>query len=79
MSEQYHNPLKTADSPNHGTLLNGPSTRQHRALMALLDLPSIAAAARLVLTGLSRTSSRHVVKNANLILIEPFGQLDIGA
>jgi hypothetical protein len=79
MSEQYHNPLKTADIPNHGNHLNGLSTRQDRAPMALLDSPSTAAAARLLLTGLSHASSRHPVKNAKLILIEPFGQLNIGA
>ena len=79
MGEQYHNPLETADIPNHGNHLSGPSTRQDRALMALLDSPSIAAAARLLLTGPSHTSSRHAVKNAKLILIEPFGQLNIGA
>jgi hypothetical protein len=44
MSEQYHNPLKTADSSNLGNHLNGLSNRRDRALMALLEPPSIAAA-----------------------------------
>jgi hypothetical protein len=46
MSEQSPNPLETANSPNHGNHLNGLSTRQNRALMALLESPSIAAANR---------------------------------
>ena len=46
MSEYSHNPLKTADSPNHGNHLNGLTTRQDRAIAALLKSPSIAAAAR---------------------------------
>jgi len=46
MSEYSHNPLKTADSPNHGNHLNGLTTRQDRAIAALLESPSIAAAAR---------------------------------
>ena len=43
MGEYSHNPLKTADSSNHGNNLNGLSTRQDRALMALLESPSIVA------------------------------------
>ena len=46
MSEYSRNPLKTADSPNHGNRLNGLSTRQDRAISALLEPPSIVAAAR---------------------------------
>ena len=46
ISQLSQNPLKTADSPNHGNHLNGLSTRQDRALMALLESPSIVAAAR---------------------------------
>ena len=37
MSEYSHNPLMSADSSNHGNHLNGLSTRQNRAVMALLD------------------------------------------
>ena len=43
MSEYSHNPLKTADSSKHGNHLNGLSTRQDRALMALVESPSIVA------------------------------------
>jgi len=46
MSEYSHNPLIFADSANQGNHLNGLPTRQDRALMALLESPSIAAAAR---------------------------------
>ena len=46
MSEYSRNPLKTADSPNHGNHLSGLSTRQDRAIPALLEPPSIVAAAR---------------------------------
>jgi len=46
MSEYSHNPLETADSSNRGNHLNGLTTRQDRALMALLEAPSIVAAAR---------------------------------
>ena len=45
MSEYTHNPLITADSSNRGNHLNGLTTRQDRALMALLEAPSIVAAA----------------------------------
>ena len=46
MGEYSHNPLISADSANQGNHLNGLTTRQDRALMALLESPSIAAAAR---------------------------------
>jgi len=46
MREYSHNPLISADSANQGNHLNGLTTRQDRALMALLESPSIAAAAR---------------------------------
>ena len=35
MGEYSRNPLKTADSPNHGNHLNGLSTRPDPAFMAL--------------------------------------------
>ncbi len=47
MGEYSHNPLISADTANHGNHPNGLTTRrQDRALMALLESPSIAAAAR---------------------------------
>ena len=46
MSEYSHNPLISADTANHGNHHNGLTTRQDRALMALLESPSIAAVAR---------------------------------
>ena len=44
--EQCQNPLISADNDNNGNHLNGLTTRQYRALMALLESPSIVAAAR---------------------------------
>ena len=35
MSEYSHNPLKTADSPNHGNHLNGLSTREDRIVLRM--------------------------------------------
>ena len=46
MSEYSHNPLISADSANHGNHQNGLTTRQNRALMALLDSPWIVAVTR---------------------------------
>ncbi len=46
MSVQSPNPLKTANNENKGNRLDGLTTRQDRALKALLDSPSIVAAAR---------------------------------
>jgi len=44
MREYSHNPLISADSANQGNHQNGLTTRQNRALKALLESPSIAAA-----------------------------------
>ena len=46
MREYSHSPLISADSANHGNHQNGLITRQNRALMALIESPSIVAAAR---------------------------------
>ncbi len=46
MSVQSPNPLITANNENKGNRLDGLTTRQDRALKALLDSPSIVAAAR---------------------------------
>ncbi len=46
ISVQSPNPLSSANNENKGNRLDGLTTRQDRALKALLDSPSIVAAAR---------------------------------